>query len=71
MEKDAKDERGHSARGSASDGSRLVYVPRGDATPEAELAALTAVYRFVLECAQRRKANEAGDDGEDAGGGEA
>jgi hypothetical protein len=27
---------------------RVTYVPREDATPEGELAALTAVYRFLL-----------------------
>jgi hypothetical protein len=53
------------------DRPRLVYVPREDATPEAELAALAAVYQFVIECAQRRKAAEVGDDGEDARGEEA
>ena len=28
--------------------SRIVYRPRESATPEAELSALAAVYRFIL-----------------------
>ena len=28
---------------------RIVYSPRSDATPEAEISALIAAYRFVLE----------------------
>lgn len=55
------------ANASSSDGSRLVYIPRPDATPEGELAALALIYRFLVECAQCRKAAEAEDDG----GGEA
>lgn len=35
---------------------RLSYVPREDATPEGELAALRNAYRFVIEHAQNRKA---------------
>ena len=38
--------------------SRLSYHPREDATPEGELAALAAVYRFVLQ--HREKKNDAG-----------
>ncbi len=53
------------------DKPRLVYVPREDATPEAECAALAAVYQFVLECARRRESAEAGNDEEGAGGEEA
>jgi hypothetical protein len=36
--------------GSAPDsgGLRIQYVPRDDATPEGELAALAAVYRYLL-----------------------
>lgn len=29
--------------------SRIIYIPRPDATPENELNALVCVYRFVLE----------------------
>jgi hypothetical protein len=35
----------------------IIYVPRPDATPEAELNALAAVYRFILDdCRERKKA---------------
>jgi hypothetical protein len=37
----------------------VCYVPRRNATPEGELKALAAVYRFVLE----RRAQKATDDG--------
>ena len=63
MEMDAKDERGHTARPSAMDGPRLFYVPRPDATPEAEVRVLALVYKYVLECTERKEAPEAGDDG--------
>jgi hypothetical protein len=35
--------------------SSIVYRSRADATPEAELSALTAVYRYVLFDLQARK----------------
>lgn len=38
----------------AMDNPRLVYVPRKDATPEGELVALAAVYRFLLDRHERR-----------------
>src|SRR4051812_5546988 len=44
----------------------LTYKPRPDASPEAEVRALARIYRFLIECHQRRIAAEAGDDGEDA-----
>jgi hypothetical protein len=31
-----------------SDASRIVYTPRPDATQEAELSALAAVFRFLI-----------------------
>jgi hypothetical protein len=31
------------------------YIPRPDATPERELEALAAVYRFVLDCHKRKE----------------
>jgi hypothetical protein len=31
-----------------SGGPRIEYIPRDDATPESELAALAAVYRYLL-----------------------
>jgi hypothetical protein len=37
---------------------RITYVPRPDATQEAELNALASVYRFILNC--RAKKNAAG-----------
>jgi hypothetical protein len=36
------------ARRDAKGDSSITYTPRPDATPEDELAALTAVYRFLL-----------------------
>jgi hypothetical protein len=38
------------------DGLRVTYVPREDATPEGELAALAAVYAFVIQAYQQKKA---------------
>jgi hypothetical protein len=35
--------------------SRLTYAPLPDATPEGELDALVAAYKFVLECHESRK----------------
>jgi hypothetical protein len=34
---------------------RIVYVPRPDATPEAELNTLAEIYKFVLFDSQARK----------------
>jgi len=34
----------------------LTYIPLPDATPERKLDALAAVYAFILECHERRKA---------------
>jgi hypothetical protein len=36
--------------------TRIEYAPRPDATPEAELSALAAVYRFVLDCRAKKEA---------------
>ncbi len=36
--------------------SRLTYTPLPDATPESELDALVAVYKFILDCHECRKA---------------
>jgi hypothetical protein len=36
--------------------ARVVYRVRPDATPEAELKALAAVYRFILDCHARKEA---------------
>jgi hypothetical protein len=39
--------------------ARVTYIPLPDATPETELDALVAVYAFVLECHESRKAADA------------
>jgi hypothetical protein len=44
---------------------RLVYVPREDATAEGELAASAAIYRFVLQHHEKKKAAEVSE-GEEA-----
>ena len=36
--------------------AKVTYTPRPDATPEGELAALPAVYAFVLQARERNKA---------------
>jgi hypothetical protein len=38
--------------------SRIIYIPRPDATPEAELDALAAAYRCILDCHAKKKAAE-------------
>jgi hypothetical protein len=38
------------------DDPRLEYLPREDATPENELAALAAVYAFIIQAHERKKA---------------
>lgn len=35
---------------------RITYSARPDATPEAELDALAAVYRFILDCRVKKEA---------------
>ena len=39
--------------------SRLTYFPREDATPEGELCALVAAYRYILQCHERKRAVKA------------
>jgi hypothetical protein len=34
----------------------ITYVPRADATSEAEVAALGAIYKFVLDCHAKKEA---------------
>ena len=46
----------------------VTYTPRPDATPEGELTALAAVYRFILEAHARKKA--AAPSGQDDGKGD-
>jgi hypothetical protein len=36
-------------------GVHITYNPHPDATPEAELNALAAAYRFILDCAAKKK----------------
>jgi hypothetical protein len=36
--------------------SCLTYTPLPDATPQGELDALVAAYKFILECQESRKA---------------
>jgi hypothetical protein len=38
------------------DDPRLDYLPREDATPEGELAALAAVYALVIQAHEQKKA---------------
>jgi hypothetical protein len=40
-------------------GVRITYTSRPDATPEGERNALAAVYRFILDCHERKKPNPA------------
>jgi hypothetical protein len=50
----------------------VLYAPRGDATSEAGLNALAAVYRFILDCHTKKPAagpSERGDNDEKAEGG--
>ena len=37
---------------------KIVYPPRHDTTPETELNALAAVYRFILDCHAKKMAAE-------------
>jgi hypothetical protein len=50
------------ASASAKDAPRVAYTPHPDATPEAEVRVLALVYKYVLECAERKKASEDDDD---------
>jgi hypothetical protein len=43
--------------------SGIVYRPRADATPEAEISALSNVYAFVLDCAKKSGAGVANTNG--------
>jgi hypothetical protein len=48
-----------------SNAPRIVYQPRKDASSEGELAALAAVYSFILRCAEARLVEQAKASGED------
>ena len=38
------------------DSARVTYAPRSEATPESGLNALAAVYAFILQCHDKKKA---------------
>ncbi len=40
--------------------TRIVYSPRSGATSEAEISALSNVYRFILDCHVKKKAARPG-----------
>jgi hypothetical protein len=42
--------------------SRINHTPVSDATPEIELDALVAVYKFILRCHESRKVADGRDD---------
>jgi hypothetical protein len=44
---------------------RVAYAPRPDATPEAELSTLAAIYKLVLNSANRNAAGVSSADGDD------
>jgi hypothetical protein len=67
VETNAKDAKCESARWDAAGDSRVIYVPRPDATPEGELAALAAVYRFLLDRRERSDDDLAADGAEERG----
>ena len=48
------------ASGSSHTAPHIVYVPSPDATPEGEIAALAAAYRFVLECREGKQGTDPG-----------
>ncbi len=41
-----------------SGAARISYVPRSDATPEAELNTLASIYRFILDSNEKEAAPE-------------
>jgi hypothetical protein len=41
-----------------SDAPRIVYSPRPDATPEAEISALAAVYSYLINTHNSKKTDE-------------
>jgi hypothetical protein len=43
-------------KGATMSRASLTYIPRPDATPERELDALAAVYRFILDCRVKKEA---------------
>lgn len=51
------------ASASAENAPRVTYTPHPDVTPEAEIRALALVYKYVIKCAEGKKASAVGDDG--------
>ena len=49
-----------------SNSPTVVYRARPDTTPEAELSALTAVYKFILDCASKRDRSSTSSPGDTA-----
>ena len=47
---------------------RVTYVPRPNATQEAQLNALACVYRFIVDCRAKNAAGVTSTDGDDAKG---
>ncbi len=45
-----------SRRTAQSSGVEIIYQPGADATPDGELNALAAVYKFLLDCSERKEA---------------
>ncbi len=67
METDAKDARANDPQRGATASLRVSYTPREDATPEGEIAALAAVFHYVLfQCHEQKKTVGAGDSKEAA-----
>ena len=60
----------HTDAGASTDGPRVEYVPRPDASPESEAEALAQVYRYlILDRHVQKKSAEAsgGEDGVEGG----
>jgi hypothetical protein len=55
VETNAKDAKCESTHRDGAGDSRVSYSPRPDATPEGELAALAAVYAFVIGAHEQKK----------------
>lgn len=43
-------------RDTMSSPGRIIYTPRPDISPELEVAALAAAYRYILRCHEEKKA---------------
>ena len=52
--------------------ARIIYTPHSDTSPELEVAALAAAYRYILDCHAKKKAvdtvgSEASESSEEGG----